>query len=431
MAAEAGRRALLGVKDRHYVERLLMATSCPPYLEKTNASIVHAAIGLDQRGLALDFVGGVRAGLGALLLAAESKTATLTVMSDIRTGLPGGRDEAEGGDGAAAFLFNDGPDVIADLIGQFSVTREILERWRLPGAPASRVWEERFGESALLPLAQAAFEGALEVSGLRSDDIDVLVVGGLNSRANRSFAATAGVSSVAEDFCDALGNSGCAHPGVMLAGVLDRATPDTTIAIVGIGDGATALFMQTTQAIDGYQSRLPLLTQVKARNNALKYGTYLTWRGFLDREPPRRPNPSGPAAPPLLRNEQYKYGFVAHRCQKCGTIHLPAVRVCIDCKTIDSMEPVPMMNAGGTISTFTIDHLAFSPNPPTVSAVVDFDQGGRLLCELADVDPEKIAIGDRIEMTFRRIQTAEGIHNYFWKARPITTGDTLAEQGSR
>ena len=37
---------------------------------------------------------------------------------------------------------------------------------------------------------------------------------------------------------------------------------------------------------------------------------------------------------------------------------------------------------------------------------------------LADVDPATVAIGDRVEMSFRKISTANGIHNYFWKARP-------------
>ncbi len=27
-----------------------------------------------------------------------------------------------------------------------------------------------------------------------------------------------------------------------------------------------------------------------------------------------------------------------------------------------------------------------------------------------------VAIGDRVEMTFRRFHTAGGVHNYFWKA---------------
>jgi uncharacterized OB-fold protein len=50
--------------------------------------------------------------------------------------------------------------------------------------------------------------------------------------------------------------------------------------------------------------------------------------------------------------------------------------------------------------------------------VVDFDSGGRVVCELTDGDPDAVKIGDRLEMTFRRFYTGQGVHNYFWKARP-------------
>jgi uncharacterized OB-fold protein len=59
--------------------------------------------------------------------------------------------------------------------------------------------------------------------------------------------------------------------------------------------------------------------------------------------------------------------------------------------------------------------------------VVDFDGGGRFQCELTDVDPSTVAIGQRVEMTFRRLFTAEGVHNYFWKAKPLTAPSSSAE----
>ena len=56
-------------------------------------------------------------------------------------------------------------------------------------------------------------------------------------------------------------------------------------------------------------------------------------------------------------------------------------------------------------------------------AVVDgFSGGGRYTCELTDVDPDTVAVGQRVELTFRRTVTAKNIHNYFWKARPIRGG---------
>jgi len=71
------------------------------------------------------------------------------------------------------------------------------------------------------------------------------------------------------------------------------------------------------------------------------------------------------------------------------------------------------------VATFTIDHLAFSLSPPVIGVIIDFDGGGRYRCELTDARAPEVSIGDRVSMTFRRIWTAQGVHNYFWKARPL------------
>ncbi len=78
-----------------------------------------------------------------------------------------------------------------------------------------------------------------------------------------------------------------------------------------------------------------------------------------------------------------------------------------------------MADVPATIATFTVDRLAYTPSPPLVAAVLDFDGGGRFRCELTDLDPTSVHIGDRIEMTFRRVSTVQDVHNYFWKGRPL------------
>jgi uncharacterized OB-fold protein len=87
------------------------------------------------------------------------------------------------------------------------------------------------------------------------------------------------------------------------------------------------------------------------------------------------------------------------------------------------MAPERLADTRGTVATFTVDRLAFSLSPPVVGAVVDFDGGGRFRCEMTDVDPETVHIGQRVEMTFRRLWTAQGVHNYFWKAKPVEGSD--------
>ena len=57
-------------------------------------------------------------------------------------------------------------------------------------------------------------------------------------------------------------------------------------------------------------------------------------------------------------------------------------------------------------------------------AVVDFDGGGRYPVELTDADPDEIRAGSRVEMTFRRLFSADGIHDYFWKAAPCSHGSS-------
>src|SRR5260370_24047381 len=89
-------------------ERILSATANPPYLDKTNAAVIHAALDLPASALAVDAGGAVRSGVGALLSAADARVPALAVLSDVRTGLPGGADERAGGDAAAALPFRGG-----------------------------------------------------------------------------------------------------------------------------------------------------------------------------------------------------------------------------------------------------------------------------------------------------------------------------------
>ena len=140
-------------------------------------------------------------------------------------------------------------------------------------------------------------------------------------------------------------------------------------------------------------------------------------------EPPRRPEPARVSASAAGRSEDWKFAFVGSRDRSTGALHLPPTRMSAG-GALDDMEPAPMADTEGTIVTFTIDKLAYSPSPPIVFAVVDFDGGGRFPVEMTDVDAADVQIGDRVEMTFRRLFTADGIHDYFWKARPVRAGPT-------
>ena len=390
MAVEAARLALAAA-PRVEPRRLWFATTAPPYLDKTNATAVHAALRLPRTTPAYDAVGAVRSGMGALRAALDGNGPGLVAIGDLRTGLPGGPDEAAGGDAGAAFVVGEGDDdtLAAELLGWASTTEEFVDRWRTPGAAASKLWEERFGETRYVDLGVESWEA------LGADEVDHLIVVSTHTRAAAAVVKKLGVPAdrVVDTLGATVGNAGAAAPGVALAATLDRAAPGDRIALVVLADGADAVLFRATAGVEGRRSPRPVADQV-AGGAPVGYGTYLAWRGLLPIEPPRRPEPQRPSSAAAARNVDWKFGFV-------------------------DAEGRVMADAVGTIATFTIDRLAYSPSPPIVFAIVDFDGGGRAPIELTDVDAAEVKIGMRVEMTFRKLFTADGIHNYFWKGRPL------------
>jgi len=417
MAVEAARGVLAG----HDIGSLWFATTAPAYADKTNATAIHAALGLAPEVAAFDVAGAVRSAMGALRAGLHSARPALVVAADLRTGLPGSADEAAGGDGAAALVVGpggtgdpgrDGGPVLAQALGWGSATAEFLDRWRAPGEQHAKVWEERFGEGRYVDLGQRAWDHALASAGLTADQVDHVIVVGAHARATTTLARKldlgARLHPVGAELAAGVGFTGAAHPALVLAATLDEIGPGQVVVLVTLADGADAVVLRTSEALASYCSPVPVLDQVGA-GAAVGYGRYLTWRGFLPVDPPRRPEPGRPSAAAAGRSTEWKFGFVGSE-DDAGTVHLPP-------SPLDP-RPRPMSGATGTIVTFTVDRMAYSPSPPVVFAVVDFDGGGRLPVELTDVDPAAVHIGDRVEMTFRRLYTADGIHNYFWKARP-------------
>jgi hydroxymethylglutaryl-CoA synthase len=391
LGVAAARRALDG--GTATPASLWFATTTPAYLDKTNATALHAALRLDRAVPAYDAVGSVRSAMAALRAGLDSNGASLVVTSDVRVGRPGSPDEATGGDAAAAVVVGD-DDLAAQVLATASLTEEFLDRWRVPGDAASRTWEERFGETKYVPLALEALKAVLGEADLGPDDVDRLVVVGLHERACAAVAKKSGVATerVVDRLAASVGNPGAAQPLLLLAHALERSAPGEIVVLLVLSDGADAVVLRTTDRVTGARPAQTVGAQAAA-GAPVSYGRYLAWRGLLPVEPPRRPEPARPSASAAGRSTDWKFGL--------------------------STAAGVLARQRGTVTTFTVDKLAYSPSPPVVFAVVDFDDGERLPVELTDVDADEVAVGMRVEMTFRRLFTADGIANYFWKARPV------------
>ena len=294
-----------------------------------------------------------------------------------------------------------------------------------PGDRTSRLWEERFGENRYLALGQDALARALKAAGLESGDIG-RAGGDRHARACRlgagEEARTGRVGRGRRPHLDrGPERHGAPAPGAGRSAGVDGFgghPAGTTVVALHLADGADAVVLRTTEALASWRPARPVADQI-ANGAALPYSKFLAWRGQLQPEPPRRPEPARVSSTAAYRNEEWKFGFVGSKDRSSGAVHLPPSRISMEGGAVDDMEPVAMADAAGTVVTSTIDRLAYSPSPPIVFAVVDFDGGGRYPVELTDVDPDEIGAGSRVEMTFRRLFSADGIHDYFWKARPV------------
>ncbi|GAA4642634.1 3-oxoacyl-[acyl-carrier-protein] synthase III C-terminal domain-containing protein [Gordonia humi] len=407
-------------------DRLVFVTSSPPYLDKTSASIVHAALSLDRGVAADDAIGTARSAMAAISSALHGRP-TVVAAADVRTGRPGSADERGGADAGAALVI--GPStpqtpVIAEHLGGVSLTEEFLDRWRSPDTAYGSTWEERFGRSRYEPLIAEAVAATLDAAGLPDADYAVLTC----PNAAVTKAAGAIVKRAVSTVGAPTGFAGAVDPILSLAHALDRAEPGQTILVISAADGVDTMLLRTTDALPTRRQREPIAAAAAASGRSVPYPTYLSWRGLLDVEPPRRPEPDRPAGPPAAREAGWKFGLSGSRCTACGFVHLPPMRACRQCGTIDQMEPAPVAARRGRVATFTVDRLAYSPSPPVVDVVVDFEGGGRSTFEVADARPDLLEVGAPVDLVFRKLFTAGGVHNYFWKARQVA--DLAGEERS-
>ena len=301
-ARRAGRRSAVG---------LWFSTTAPAYLDKTNATAIHAALGLPSSVPARR-----RRRLGALGRRRRARRPApaggLAVLSDIRTGLPGRRRRGRrrrrrGGVRSSAT----GADV----------HRRADRRRHAPpassstagGCPATRLsrqWEERFGEHAYLPARRGGRHRRPEVGRARRRR---------PRPRGRHRPATPGPCKAAAKAVGARPEALRRRPdgrrsatpapptaGCVLADVLDRAEPGQTIAVVQLADGcdvvAAAHHRRASPARAGRRRRCRSSSPPPATTST--YATFLTWRGFLRREPPRRPEPDRPGRPAVAAHRR-------------------------------------------------------------------------------------------------------------------------------
>jgi hydroxymethylglutaryl-CoA synthase len=264
----------------------------------------------------------------------------------------------------------------------------------------------------------------VEKNRLTPPEISKFVFSALDGRVHGQLAKALGLgkSQVQDPLFASVGNTGTPAVMLMLARTLEEAQPGDRILLANYGDGADAFLLRVTDGISAIRHKMTMEDRLGMKRS-VDYGTYLSWRDLVPFEPSSLPDRSDPSLATRWRERKTVSPLYGVKCRKCGTPQIhptgQTIRVCVACQTKDEFDPYKFSDKRGTLFTYAIDQLQPTKNPPGLNGVVDFDGGGRLICELTDYNMDKVAIGMPVEMTFRRLARGKGIINYFWKAKPI------------
>ncbi len=418
--AAAAAQACLAPLDRGAVHALFFASTTAPFAERLNAGLIAAFCDLPANTATADISTSLRAGTTALGLGlygvqARPGDTAIVAAADMREAVPGSDEEQLFGDAAAAVaLGTDG--VLAELVGAATRYDDFFDAVRRDRDTTVVSYASKFSTERGYQKNLGEVIGAvLKKASLAPADVRRLVLSSPDRNAHAQLAKKLGFAAeqVQETGWEGMGLAGCAMPLVLLAAALEASRPGDLILVGAHGDGADALLFRATDRIREFRSPAPLAPQ---RDAGVPYASYSLYRKA--REYGRAQEDSLEISNVFYaREEAQNVRLHGIECRRCGVRQLPQARLCTVCHKGDEIVDVPLARTG-KVFTFAVDHLYPSPIPPTVMAVVDLEGGGRIYCEVADVDPARVEIGMPVELTIRRLKEGGGLHHYFWKCRP-------------
>ncbi len=416
-------------RSKDEVGGVYFATTTHPYKEKQGASIIASAMDLKRESLTADFSNSLRSAtiaIGSALNAVQCGAAKniMVIASDCRLGAPQGKFEQQLGEGAAAVIL--GSDrVIAEIEAGYSIFSDFTDLWRTGGDAFVQSAEGRFiSQSGYGPIMKEAISGLLKKCSAHPADFSKIVFYASDLKEHAELAKGLGFekTQVQDPLFAQIGNTGSAAAIVTLAAALEDAKPGDRILFAGYGDGCDTFILRVTQEIAGFQTK-PGFRDRLAKKTVIDYGKYLSWRELMTIESPNLPARSEPSLQSRWREHKSISALYGVKCKKCGTPQFHPIgqniRVCAVCQSKDDFEDYRFSDKKGKLFSYAIDQLQPTQNPPGLNGVVDFDEGGRLICELTDYDLDIVKIGMPVEMTYRKMSQGQGMNNYFWKAKPV------------
>ena len=425
MAVAAAIDCMNGV-DARSVGGLYFASTTAPFLEKQSAVTVARGADLPIEIITADITNSTRAGTIAMRSALDAVKAgsvkqMMVASADVRIAKPGHPSEATIGDGAAVVIVGDSK-VIAEVEDSLAISEEMFDVYQSRTDRYVRFWEDRFGLEGYTSLMGKVTSEILSKNKLSLAQIDIVVLYASDLRRHKEMVSRLGLNEaqIQNPMLDTVGNTGTASVLMMLSAALESAKPGQRILVVNYGSGADAFLLRVTEEVTKFKPKHGISAFLESKRLLDSYHKYLRWREILDVEPiASRPPQPVPSAVGIWRGQDAIMRFYGVKCKNCGYPQFPPQRVCTICRTKDQFEPYKFADKKASLYSYAADYLDVTLDPPAVLSVINFDGGGRAVVFMADRDINALEVDMPLEMTFRKMYSAEGINHYFWKCMPI------------
>jgi hydroxymethylglutaryl-CoA synthase len=429
MAVEAARDCLAD-RPRDGFRALYLATTSAPFEDRQNAGIVAQVLRLGDDLNTMDVGASQRAGTTGLLAALDTVAARggplLYIAAEKRRAAAATPAELLYGDGAVALILEPG-DGVAKFIASRSASVDFVDHYKGKGREFDYNWEERWiRDEGYLKIVPPVIAGVLEETGLKPADIAHFCLPCTLPRVAAGIARQAGLaeSSVRPNLDGLCGDTGTAHPLVMLVHALQEAKPGDRILVTSFGQGCDALIFEATAGLPAMQkARRGILGSLKRRKEETNYARYLAFNDLIKMERGLRSEvDKATALTTLYRKKDMLLSLIGGRCEHCGTAQFPKSNICVNpnCRARHSQVDQPFSEFGGRVMSFTADNLTYCPDPPAHYGMVQFAEGGRMMVDFTEVDTGQVEVGMPMRMVFRikEVDPARGFTKYFWKAAP-------------
>lgn len=432
MAVEAARDCISGF-DKSTIDAAYLASVNFPYEDRLNSGIMATALNLSSSLDSADFTASMRAGASALVAGINAVKSgdfnnVLVAAGDRRITKMAYTHELLAGDGAAAVLLGS-DNVVAEFKCSVTITEDFADHYRGEGEQFDYNWEERWiRDEGILKIVPPTIKKLLDKAGISAGDVDRFVMPCMFPRVPAQIAGMLeiGPEKAADNMHAVCGDTGTAHPLVMLIAELEKASPGDKIVVAAFGQGCTAILFEVTDNISSMSAKRGIKGSLADRKEEQNYIKFLSHRGLLQQDLTMRAEANWrTAVSALYRNRRMIIGMVGGRCTKCGTSQFPKADICVnpDCKAVHSQEDCEFADQAGKIKTYTADLLTFTPDPPAHYGMVTFENEGRGMFDFTDYEIGKIEVGLPVRMVFRirNIDKQRNFTQYYWKAKPIIT----------